>query len=88
MSGAIIFINKTLERNYEKKTKFRNKFLKDRTVERIETKKDLLQWSYCISLSRKTKKEYYEDLDEEKVSVNKSFWKTVKPFLSDGQDSV
>ena len=32
---------------------------------------------------RKTKKVYYENLDERKVSDNKLFWKTLKPSLSE-----
>ena len=32
---------------------------------------------------RKTKKTYYENLDEKNVTDNKNFWKTVKPYLSD-----
>ena len=32
---------------------------------------------------RKTKKPYYENLDERKVSDNKLFWKTVKLSLSE-----
>ena len=32
---------------------------------------------------RKTKKTYYENLDEKNVKDNKNFWKTVKPYLSD-----
>ena len=39
------------------------------------------QRNYCVSL-RKTKKAYYENLHERKVSDNKLFWKTVKPSLS------
>ena len=31
----------------------------------------------------KTKKTYYENLDEKNVTDNKKFWKTVKPYLSD-----
>ena len=41
------------------------------------------QRNYCVSLLRKTKKTYYENLDEKKVSDNKLFWKTVKPSLSE-----
>ena len=40
------------------------------------------QRNYCVSL-RKTKKAYYENLHERKVSDNKLFWKTVKPSLSE-----
>ena len=32
---------------------------------------------------KKTKKNYYNSLNEKDVSDNKTFWKTVKPFLSD-----
>ena len=31
---------------------------------------------------RKSKKLYYSNLDEKKVTDNKTFWKTIKPFLS------
>ena len=36
-----------------------------------------------MSLLRKSKKVYYSNLDEKKVTDNKTFWKTIKPFLSD-----
>ena len=29
------------------------------------------------------KKDYYSNLDIKKVTDNKTFWKTIKPFLSD-----
>ena len=41
------------------------------------------QRNYCVSLLRKTKKTYYENLDEKKVSDNKLFLKTIKPSLSE-----
>ena len=41
------------------------------------------QRHYCVSLVRKPKKLYYSNLDERKFTDNKSFWKTIKPFLSD-----
>ena len=34
-------------------------------------------------LLKKTKKEYFGNLNEKNVCDNKTFWKTVKPFLSD-----
>ena len=40
------------------------------------------QQNYCVSLLRKTKKNYYSDLNEKKIT-DKTFWKTVKLFLSD-----
>ena len=35
-----------------------------------------------VSLLRKTKREYYSNLDEKKICDNKTFWEIVKPMLS------
>ena len=41
------------------------------------------QRNYCVSLLRKSKKKYYENLDERNLMDNKLFWKTRKSSLSD-----
>ena len=42
------------------------------------------QRNYCVSLLRKSKTNYYTNLDEKKKgSDNKLFWKVIKPLLSD-----
>ena len=58
----------------------RNRFLKHRSDEnrRLFPK----QRNMCVSLLRKSKKEYFSSLNINKVVENKSFWKIVKPFLS------
>ena len=63
------------------KTRFRNKYLRNKTDE--NKKKYTKQRNYCVSLLRKSKREYYSSLDVENITDNKTFWKTVKPFLSD-----
>ena len=56
--------------------KFDNKkFMETLNAEIIRNK-----WS--LSLLRKAKKEYFSSLNINKVAENKSFWKIVKPFLS------
>ena len=40
------------------------------------------QRNKCVSLLRKSKKDYFENLNEKNITDNKRFWKTVKPFLS------
>ena len=35
-----------------------------------------------MSLLRRTKKEYYGNLDPRKVANNRTLWRTVRPFLS------
>ena len=36
-----------------------------------------------MSLLRRIKKDYYSNLNEKNITDNKTFWKTVTPFLSD-----
>ena len=79
--NQMAFMNKDLSKAIMDRTIFRNKFLKNRNDE--NRKKYSKQRNYCVSLLRKTKKQYYGDLNEKNVLDNKKFWKTVKPFLSD-----
>ena len=75
------FMNKTISKEIMQRNQLRNKFLKERNDEK--KRKYASQRNYCVSLLRKTKKDYYEKLNEKDVNDNKIFWKTVKPFLSD-----
>ena len=40
------------------------------------------QRNYCVSLLRKTKKDFYENLNPSLI-IDKTFWKEGKPFFSD-----
>ena len=47
--------------------------------------------NFCVSLLRKTKKTYYENLNEKSAADKKFIWKNVKPFISDkfsGKDEI
>ena len=75
------FINKTVFKQIMKITRLRIKFLKTRIdYNKREFSK---QKNYCVTLVRKSKKLYYSNLDEKKVTDNKTFWQTVEPLLSD-----
>ena len=62
-------------------TRLRNNFLRNRSDE--NKRKYSKQRNYCVSLLRKPKKNYYSNLNEKKITEDKTFWKTVKHFLSD-----
>ena len=62
------------------RSRLRNKFLKGRSEE--NKKKYSKQCNYCVSLLRKSKSDYFGNLNE-KVINDKTFWKTIKPFISD-----
>ena len=74
-------MNKKLSKVIMHRTRLRNNFLRNRSDE--NKRKYSKQRNYCVSLLRKTKKSYYNNLNEKKITDNKTFWKTVKPFLSD-----
>ena len=67
------FMTKNLSKNIMKRSRLRNKYLKNNNEE--NRKLHAKQRNYCVSLLRKTRKAYYENLDERKVSVKKLFWK-------------
>ena len=74
------FMNKTISRESMKRTRIRNKFLRERTE--ANRRAYNIQRNYCVSLMRKTKR-YYSNLNHKQVTDNKIFWKTVKPFFAD-----
>ena len=45
------------------------------------TRKTTSDKEIIVSLLRRTKKEYYKNLDPQKVPDNRTFLRTVKPFL-------
>ena len=64
------FTSPTLSKEIMKRTKLRNKFLKDRTEE--NRSRYALQRNYCVSLLKKTKKEYFGNLNEKNVTTKHS----------------
>ena len=62
------------------RTNLRNKSLKNRSNENIANY--VKQQNHCVSLLRKTKREYYGNLDGKNICDNKTFWEIVKPMLS------
>ena len=75
------FITKDLSKEIMKRLKLRNNYLKNKTdTNRMLYKK---QSNCCVSLLRKSKTNYYANLDEKKMPNNKLFWKVIKLLLLD-----
>ena len=74
------FMTKQLSKEIMKRSRLPNNFLRNRT----EENKILYnrQKNYCVSLLRKSKRRYYENLNIKSVTDNKLFCKSVKPLLS------
>ena len=75
------FTTEELSKETMKKSRLRNNFLWRKTE---ETRKPYVKLrNKCVSLLKKAKKEYYQNVEEKNVTDNKRFWKTVKALLSD-----
>ena len=63
-----------------KSSKLNNNFNKNRNHENWCKYKT--QRNYCVNLLRKSKKQYFSNINVSDVTDNKSFWKSVKPYFS------
>jgi exonuclease III len=75
------FMNKELSKAIMTRSRLLNKFQKTGLLnDRNAYNK---QRNYSVSLLRKTKADYYNNLDTKQITDNRKFWKTVKPCFSD-----
>ena len=64
------------------RSKLKNKYIKFKTEEmHIPYKKN--KEIIALSLLRKIKRDFYENLNPSLITDNKTFWKQVRPFFSD-----
>ena len=78
-----LFMNKEISKAIMNRTTLKNRFLRTRCIRNKETYKLIKKRNYCVSLTRKTKQQYYNNLDHRKVADNKSSWKYIRPLFSD-----
>ena len=74
------FIKREFRKDIYKRSRLRNKFLKDPAKENELLFKT--QRSKCVSLRRKCIKSYFQDVTKKGLVTNKPFWNFVKPFLT------
>ena len=74
------FMTKELRAAIMQRSKLRQKFLKERTSD----SKHLYnrQRNLCVSLLRKTKGDYFKQLNNKVISDNNKFWQTISPLFS------
>ena len=73
-------MNKDISKAIMDRKRLRHKFLRGRSSEDRSTYNK--QINFCVSLIPKIKKDYYNNLDYQKIIDNKSFWNYIKPLLS------
>ena len=74
------FINKEISKEIMHITRIRNNFFRNKSDE--YKRKYSKHQNYCVSLLRKSKKNYYNNLNGKKITDSKTFWKKFKLFLS------
>ena len=68
------------------RSRLKNKYHKSpNNVNKLRYRK---QRNYCVNLTRRIKKNYYSNLDINKVIDNKKFWDTIKPCFSEKNTSI
>ena len=80
-SNQVPYMSKTLRKAIMKRSELATKYYKHKTD--LALKNFKRQRNYCSRLYKRERRRYYESLDISKITDNKTFWKTVKPFLSD-----
>ena len=74
------FMNKNLPKAILLRTKLRNIYLKNRTQEnkgRYTRRRNV-----CVTLLRKVKRKYFNNLNKKNVCYKEIFWRVIKPLLS------
>ena len=74
-------MTKQLRKIIMSRSRCKNTYFKNKTVENWEKYRKLR--NECVKLTKKVKREYFENLNINSVNDNKSFWKTIKPFFTD-----
>ena len=75
------FMTKQMRKMIMNRSRCKNTYFKNKTVENWENYRKLR--NECVKLTKKVKKEYFENLNINSVNDNKTFWKTIKPFFTD-----
>ena len=80
-ANNIPYMNKNLRKEVMTRSRLKNNFNKDPSVENENAYKK--QRNLCVNLFRKAKREYYATLNPSVVDDNKKFWTAIKPLFSD-----
>ena len=80
------FMNKTLCKAFMHRSKLKNRFNKIPTEDNKRLYKR--QRNFCVSLLKKEKRNYYNNLDLKIFDDNKTFWQRIKPLFSDKMKAI
>ena len=73
-------MNRTLRKAIMTRSKIKRRYSLDRTTINFETIRSKV--NNCVNLLRKSKKQYFNNIDVKNITNNKKFWKTIRPKFS------
>ena len=73
-------MTKALRKALMTRSRLKNIYNKKRSYDSWDKYKK--QRTFCVKLLRKTKQDYFNNIDIKSVSDNKMLWKTIKPYFS------
>ena len=73
-------MNQALTKAITTRSRLKNKFNRNTSAKNWNSYKK--QRNFCLKLLRQTGEKYFNNINVKKVSDNKTFWKSVKPFFS------
>ena len=85
-------MNKTFSKAVMTRSRIRNRYLRNPSVTICEVpnldsaryKNEYKKYrNVCVGLFRKEKRRFYENIDTNKITENRIFWKTAKPLFSE-----
>ena len=74
-------MTKELRKAIMKRSQLKNRYNKNRNYENWFLYKK--QRNFCVSLLRKTKRNYFKNVKMQDITDNEKFWKTIRPYFSD-----
>ena len=74
-------MTKELRKAIMKRSQLKSRYNKNRNYENWFLYKK--QRNFCVSLLRKTKRNYFKNVKMQDITDNKKFWKTIQPYFSD-----
>ena len=80
------FMNKALSKAFMRRSRLKNNFNKNPSEANLNLYKK--QRNFCVSLLKKVKRKYYNNLDVRIFDDNITFWKRIKPLFSDKQSAL
>ena len=72
-------MTKTLRKSTMHRSKLKNIYNRKGTDDSLVNFKK--QQNFCVNVLRKTKNDYFQNLNIRDLSDNKKFWKTIKPYF-------